>query len=155
MPLSMRVNASLILASNFRSRSRIRRSKVRSDSRLARSVGSGHASSGLLFIVPSARSASVRISCLRLSRRRRKEFKSLCLIYSGLFGHPKIRGFDSSNGLLLSKAEGHEDSLSRRLLGLERRYVGGRTAGHRRRLRGAQARGCATRNGGLPALDPA
>src|SRR5690242_19174305 len=79
----MRTKASSILLSSLRPRSRIRSKKARSDSSEARSEGSEQASWDLALSVPSARSASSRISLLRSSSRRRKKFRSLCLIITG------------------------------------------------------------------------
>src|SRR6516164_1506196 len=84
MPPSMRAKASSILLNSLRSRSRMRSKKARSDSSEARSEGSAQASGALVLRVPSARSASSRISVLRSSSKRRKKFRSLCLMLRGV-----------------------------------------------------------------------
>src|SRR3984957_2896674 len=99
-PSSSRANASLILVSSLRSRSRIRSRKLRSDSSAARSVGSAGASSDSWFIVPTARSASWRMSRLRPSSNFLKSLRSLCLTVELSAAN---RVFDSIDALLACK----------------------------------------------------
>src|SRR5512136_1298589 len=102
VPSSILANASLIFPMSFLSRSRIRRRKLRSVSRLARSVGSGKVSLSLVIPVTvfSASSRRVFIRSFKSSRKYSSLSFSICLPSSYhpnklLFYHilPEIKHF--------------------------------------------------------------
>src|SRR5262249_56765469 len=103
----------------------------------ARSVGSAYPSSVPLFISPTARSASLRISCFRSSRILRKSLRSRCLI---TLGSALSRVFDSIGALIPCKARSHENRVSRCVLGPRRRHDGRRADRLRARFRKPDAR---------------